>query len=126
MDESAFDGTESESCLRTKIWDMYADDWSVRSTTTAELGPNQHQKYSINLYTGRDYYFMVCADKRIQTVGLQLYGPDGTKIESIYDQGRQPTARFAPTQTGQHFLVIQARETRSATGGNTSWTVMYR
>lgn len=116
---------ESETCLRTKIWEMNRDGWSVRNFGSVRLASNTHQSFAVNLYTSRSYSLMACGVAEARDVELQLYSPSGERVIAVTDQGRQPSVTFTPKEAGQYFLVVRNR-TASPTDGSMSWSVLYR
>lgn len=120
----ATDG-EAETCLRTKIWEANREGWSVRNSGTAQLTGHAHKAYAVNLYTSREYQFLACGAGWASEVELQLYTKEGARVQSVNDQGRQPTFEYSPSAAGQFFVVIKNANNRSKTG-SISWTVLYR
>ena len=51
------DDKDAETCIRTKIWDGYADRWAVRSATKALLRTGEYRVYVLTMYKGTEYRF---------------------------------------------------------------------
>jgi len=116
---------EAESCLRTKVWELNRDGWSVRNSGTVRLSGGDHKSYAVNLYTSREYYLLACGAGVAESLTLQLYNAEGTKLGSVTDQGRQPAFQHTPEKAGPHFVVVR-NQTASQVSGSVSWTVLYR
>ena len=124
--QAANDATdaEAETCLRTKIWEMNREGWSVRNFGTVRLKGKEHNSFAVNLYTSREYKMMACGIAAANDVGLQLYDANGERLKSAEENGRQPVLEVQPQKAGQHFVVIHNRQ--GAQDGSISWTVLYR
>lgn len=116
---------EAESCLRTKVWELNRDGWSIRNSGTVRLAGGTHKSYAVNLYTSREYYLLACGAGSASALTLQLYNDKGERKGSVGDQGRQPAFTYTPDNAGAYFVVV-GNQSNSAVTGSTSWTVLYR
>ena len=119
------DGTESESCLRTKIWEANTDGWSIRNSGTVTLEVGDHKSFAVNLYKDREYRFLACGGGQARQVHLQLYDESGTRVKSAANAGRQPEFGYAPPEAKPHFIVVQNAANSPGTG-KISWTALYK
>ena len=78
---------EAESCLRTKVWELNRDGWSIRNSGTVRLAGGTHKSYAVNLYTSREYYLLACGAGSASALTLQLYNDKGERKGSVGDQG---------------------------------------
>ena len=79
------DDKDAETCIRTKIWDGYADRWAVRSATKALLRTGEYRVYVLTMYKGTEYRFQACGDKSAGNVCLlRLDQPGGVVCAGLY------------------------------------------
>jgi hypothetical protein len=118
--------SKAESCLRTKVWEGYADGWGVRTMTTAELEDGKFRAYLVTLYEGTEYKVRACGDDRIANVDLLLYDPKGNLITRDDTTSREPEFTFKPPTSGTFYVVVYAREVVEAGGkGEVAMAVVY-
>ena len=60
---------EADACLRTKVWDGYADGWGIRTMTSTTLGSGKTRNYLVTLYEGNAYRIQTCADEAAEGCG---------------------------------------------------------
>jgi len=119
--------SKAEACLRTKVWEGYADGWGVRSMVTAEIEDGRTRAYLVTLYEGNEYQVKVCADERVVNADLLLYDMKGNVIARDSTVGREPELSFKPPATGTYYVVLYAREMVEAGGkGEVAVAVTYR
>ncbi len=106
----AGDELEAETCLRTKVWDGYAEGWGIRTMTTTSLDSGATRNYLVTLYKGNDYFIRSCADKNAKNVDLYLYDLNGKVVKQDSTVDREPGLQFTPTETGSYYVVVHARE----------------
>ncbi len=121
------DESKAEACLRTKVWEGYADGWGVRSMVTTELEDGRTRAYLVTLYEGNEYQMKACADERVLNADLLLYDAKGNVIARDSTVSREPELAFKPPATGTFYLVLYAREMVEAGGkGEIAVAVTYR
>lgn len=121
------DEAEADSCLRTKVWDGYADGWGVRTMTSTELEDGKTRAYLVTLYEGNEYRLRSCADGAFRNLDLLLYDTKGNVIARDDTLDREPEIAFRPPATGTYYVVLYARETAQAGGkGGVAMAVVYR
>jgi hypothetical protein len=101
--------SEAETCLRTKIWDGYADGWGIRTMTTTELEIGKTRNYLVTLYKGNDYQVATCGDKTVTNLDVLLYDADGNVITRDNSTNREPLITFSPKETGSYYVVLYLR-----------------
>ena len=78
------DKEQSDSCLRTKIWEDYTEGWAVRTATNTQLKVGEHKIYLVTLYAGNTYKFMVCGDESAVDIDLALHdAPPASPYPSV-------------------------------------------
>ena len=118
--------SKAESCLRTKVWEGYADGWGVRTMTTAELEDGKFRSYLVTLYEGTEYKIRACGDERLADVDLLLYDPKGNLITRDTSRSREPEFTFKPPASGTFYVVVYAREVVESAGkGEVAMAVVY-
>ena len=118
--------SKAEACLRTKVWDGYADGWGVRTMTTTELEDGKFRGYVVSLYEGTEYKIRACGDDRFRDVDVLLYDPKGNLIARDATHDREPEFMFKPPTTGTFYVVVYARELAQAGGkGEVAMAVVY-
>ena len=121
------DETKAEACLRTKVWEGYADGWGVRSMVTTEIEDGRTRAYLVTLYEGNEYQMKACADERLVNADLLLYDTKGNVIARDSTVSREPELSFKPPATGTYYVVLYAREMTEAGGkGEVAVAVTYR
>ena len=115
------DSAFSESCIRTKVWDGYADGWGTRKTIVTDLDLGETRNYMVTLYKGNEYEFKTCADEGMVNLDLHLYDLDGNEVLRDSTQDRQPVLNFKPDKTATYYVILHATElispeTNSAVG----------
>ena len=100
------DEKDAETCIRTKIWDGYADRWAVRSATKSLLRWKEYRVYMLTLYQGTEYRFQGCGDKTANNVDIVLYDAAGKEIARDSNVGREPELIYKPTSTNTYYVAI--------------------
>lgn len=100
------DDKDAETCIRTKIWDGYADGWAVRSATKALLRTGEYRVYVLTMYKGTEYRFQACGDKATGNVDLMLHNAKGEEIRRDKGDGREPELSFRPAATDTYYIVV--------------------
>lgn len=113
---SAFAGDElaAETCLRTKVWDSYADGWGVRTMTSTTLGQGATRNYLVTLYKGNEYQIRTCGDELVKNLDVYLYDLNGKVIAQDTTTDREPMFGYKPEATGTFYIVVHARELTDA------------
>lgn len=109
------DEKDAETCIRTKIWDGYADKWAVRSATKALLKQGEYRVYVLTMYAGTEYRFQACSDKVCKNVGLILYDAAGNEVQRTSGEGREPEIRFKPAKTDAYYVAMYASQNTDPT-----------
>lgn len=108
----AFAGDElaAETCLRTKVWDSYAEGWGVRTMTSTSLTQGATKNYLVTLYKGNEYQIRTCGDENTKNLDVYLYDMGGKVIAQDSTVDREPSFGFKPEMTGTYYIVLHARE----------------
>ena len=101
---------EAEECLRTKVWDGYAEGWGIRTMTSTALATGKTRNYLVTLYKGDEYRIETCGDEHVSNVDVLLYDTEGNVIERDKTEDREPSIQYSPEQTGSYYLVLYMRE----------------
>ena len=99
---------EAENALRTKIWDGYAQGWSVRTATSVSLGSGEHRVYLVTLYAGNDYRVLATGDANAANIDIVLYDAEGKQVSTDASNDREPKVDFRPGQTGTYYVAVHA------------------
>ena len=119
--------SEAESCLRTKVWEGYAEGWGVRTMTSTTIPDGKTRNYLVTLYEGNEYRIRTCADEALRNLDLLLYDAKGNVIARDNTVDREPEVSFKPPATGTYYIVLYAREAATAGGeGGAAMAVVYR
>ncbi|MBX2796658.1 MAG: hypothetical protein KTR31_03280 [Myxococcales bacterium] len=102
---------EAETCLRTKVWEGYADGWGVRTMTSAQLEAGKTRSYLVTLYAGNTYKMLGCAEASTKNLDILLYTSKGELLARDDTSDREPQLSFTPEQTGTFYVVLYLRET---------------
>lgn len=115
--QTAFAGDElaAETCLRTKVWDSYAEGWGVRTMTSTSLAQGATQNYLVTLYKGNEYQIRTCGDDLVKNLDVYLYDLNGKVVAQDDSVGREPMFAYKPETTGTYYVVVHARELTDAT-----------
>lgn len=121
------DEKDAESCLRTKVWDGYAQGWGVRTMTSTSIPDGRTRNYLVTLYEGNEYRIQTCADEEISNLDLLLYDTRGNVIARDTTEDREPEVTFKPTATGTYYIVLYNRQSaKSGETGGAAMAVVYR
>jgi hypothetical protein len=104
------DSAFSESCIRTKVWDGYAEGWGTRKTIVTDLDLGETRNYMVTLYKGNEYQFKTCADEGMVNLDIHLYDLDGNEVLRDSTQDRQPMLSFKPDKTATYYVILHATE----------------
>jgi hypothetical protein len=103
------DEKEAEACLRTKVWDGYADGWAIRTMTAATLASGATRNYLITFYKGNEYQIQACGDAASNNVDLVLYDLNGTVVQRDDSKDQQPVLKIKPDKTATYYIVVHAQ-----------------
>ena len=121
------DEKSAEDCLRTKVWDGYADGWGIRTMTSATLGAGATRNYLVTLYKGNDYQIRTCADESVANLDVYLYDLNGQVVLQDTTTDRQPFLEYKPTATSTYYVVVHARSLAAGkTEAGVAMAVTYR
>jgi hypothetical protein len=109
--QPSFAGDElaAETCLRTKVWDGYADGWGIRTMTATTLAQGATRNYLVTLYKGNEYRIRTCGDDLVKNLDLYLYDLNGNVVKRDDTEDREPALDYKPEQTGTFYIVVHAR-----------------
>jgi len=100
----------AETCLRTKVWDGYADGWGIRTMTSTTIGQGATKNYLVTLYKGNEYQIRTCGDDKVKNLDLYLYDVNGNVVKHDETTDREPTLAFKPDATATYYIVVHAKE----------------
>ena len=111
--------SDAEECLRTKVWDSYAEGWAIRTMSTTSLATGKTRNYLVTLYEGNQYRIGACGDDTVTDVAVLLYDTNGKLLKSSEGKVREPAVDYEPAATGSYYVVLYARalEEGAAEGG---------
>jgi hypothetical protein len=111
----AGDELAAETCLRTKVWDSYAEGYGVRTMTSTSLASGATRNYLVTLYKGNEYQIRTCGDDLVKNLDVYLYDLNGKVIAQDATVDREPAFGYKPEATGTYYIVVHARELTDAT-----------
>ncbi|MFZ5482436.1 MAG: hypothetical protein ACOZNI_37080 [Myxococcota bacterium] len=121
------DEEAAETCLRTKIWDGYAQGWAVRTATNTSLGNGEHRVYLVTLYAGNEYKVLACGDENVSNIDLVLYDDQGNQVVTDTSNDREPTLVFTPKNTATFYVAVHASKLNNTTQkGGIATAVTYK
>lgn len=130
------DEKEAETCLRTKVWDGYAQGWGVRTMTSTSIPDGKTRNYLVTLYEGNEYQIQTCADANVRNLDVLLYDTQGNVIardntpapgSPAGTEDREPRIAFKPPSTGTYYIVVYNREARRPEDvGGVAMAVVYK
>ena len=100
------DDKDAETCIRTKIWDGYADRWAVRSATKALLRTGEYRVYVLTMYKGTEYRFQACGDKTTVDLDVVLHDAAGAEVLRDRGDGPEPEIAFKPPKTDTYYVAV--------------------
>ena len=117
----------AESCLKTKVWDGYAEGWGVRTMTSATIPDGKTKNYLVTLYEGNEYRIRTCADEKVRNLDVLLYDAKGSLVMRDSTQDREPELAIKPSATGTYYIVLYAQATApKGTQGGAAMAVVCR
>ena len=123
----AGDTDKAETCLRTKVWDGYAQGWGIRTMTSTNLTLGATRNYLVTLYKGNEYQIQSCCDDEVQNLDLYLYDLNGNVVLRDNTEDRQPLLTFTPDKTATYYIVLHARSlTTESAEAAVAMAVTYR
>ena len=121
------DEAAAETCVRTKVWDGYAEGWGIRTLTSTTLADGATRNYLVTLYKGNEYQITTCGDEGIANLDVLLYDLNGNVVLRDETTDREPKLLFEPEDTSTYYIVLHARELADAsTEAGVSMAVVYR
>jgi hypothetical protein len=119
--------SEAESCLKTKVWDGYAEGWGVRTMTSATVPDGKTKNYLVTLYEGNEYRIRTCADEAFRNLDVLLYDAKGSLVMRDATTDREPELSIKPPGTGTYYIVLYAQAMATpGTDGSAAMAVVYR
>ena len=101
--------TESDGCLRTKIWADYKDGWAVRTTVDHTLMWKEKKIFLVTLYAGNKYKFQACGDSQSVDLDLILHDATGATREFDQTESKEPEIVFTPEKTDTYYVSVYLR-----------------
>lgn len=121
------DEASAETCVRTKVWDGYAEGWGIRTLTSTTLTQGATRNYLVTLYKGNEYQVTTCGDDAVKNLDVFLYDLNGTVVLRDETSDREPKLTYQPEDTSTYYIVLQARElTDEKASAGVSMAVVYR
>lgn len=117
---------EAESCLRTRVWDGYADGWGIRTMTSESLASGKTKNYLVTLYKDNQYRIEACGDERVKNLDVILYDTQGNVLGRDETTDAAPRFEFQPTKTGSYYVVVYQREVEGTEAAGVALAVVYR
>jgi hypothetical protein len=109
MSSLAFaDAKRAEESLRTKIFDGYAQGWSVRTATSVELGDGEHRVYLLTLYVDNEYRVLAAGDDAVNNIDVVLYDAEGQQVGADTTSDRDPVLTYKPAKSGSYYVAVHA------------------
>lgn len=108
------DEDEAESCLRTMVWDGYADGWGIRTMTTTTLGAGATRNYMVTFYPNKQYQIQTCGDGAAKDLDVVIYDLDGKVQKRDETSDKQPSVQFQTDKIATYYVVVHAKELTSA------------
>jgi hypothetical protein len=102
------DAKRAEESLRTKIFDGYAQGWSVRTATSVELGDGQHRVYLVTLYAGNEYRVLAAGDDAVSNIDIALYDSAGQQVSADSTEDRDPVLTYKPAKSDSYYVAVHA------------------
>ena len=119
--------SESETCLRNKVWDGYADGWGIRTMTTTEIQPGKTKNYLVTLYRGNEYRILTCGESTVANLDVLIYDAKGNLISRDTTTDREPVLSFTPKDTSAYYVVLYLREMKQGKrAAEVSMAVVYK
>ena len=103
------DEKAAETCLRTKVWDGYAEGWGIRTMTSTTLDAGATRNYLVTLYKGNEYQVQTCGDSDVTNLDVLLYDIDGNMVIRDETTDREPLLSYKPAATATFYIVLHAR-----------------
>lgn len=133
---SLADEKQADTCLRTKIWDGYAEGWGIRTITSATLATDDVKVYLVTLYKGNEYQVRACGDESAQDITVALYDvtngdkdETGNPVPTVQDQSadREPLISYTPEKTGTYYIAVKVEKyTDAESSAGIAMAVTYR
>jgi len=120
------DEKEADTCLRTKIWAGYDENWAVRTATTASLSAEEHRVYLVTLYAGNEYKLVVCGDSNATNLDIVLHDAAGQELGRDVTSDREPVLLYTPPQTETYYVVVHAASVALGQKAGVAMAVTYR
>ena len=98
--------SESDGCLRTKIWSDYKDGWAVRTAVDHTLMLGEKKIFLVTLYAGNKYKFQACGDSKSVDLDLVLHDATGTTRTFDGTENKEPEIVFTPDKTDTYYVSV--------------------
>lgn len=104
------DEAEAETCLRTKVWDGYADGWGIRTMTTAALEAGATRNYLVTFYPNKEYQIQTCGDAATKDLDVVIYDLEGKVQKRDTTSDREPIVTFKSDSIATYYVVVHAKQ----------------
>lgn len=121
----AADEAEALGCVKTKVWEGYAEGWSVRTVHAVELALDAHRASMVALYAGRSYRFLACGTEEAGDLDIVLYDVDGNVVARDATADRQPSLEVTDL-SGTYYLVVHLRSVEKPGPASVAVAVTHR
>lgn len=108
------DEDEAESCLRTKVWDGYAEGWGIRTMTKSTLDAGATRNYMVTFYPNKEYQIQACGDGSVKDLDLVIYDLEGKVQKRDENVGTQPSVTFQTDKIATYYVVVHAKQLNAA------------
>jgi hypothetical protein len=117
----------SSTCLQPKLWDDYADGWTLRGLTHMVAYSDSLEVRSTHLIAGLEYRLQICGDTHLNGSSLVLTDADGQVLHDSASAGREGVLLFTPTETAEYRVALRAQGLpEAAVASSVSISVAYR
>ena len=114
--------SKAKSCLRTKVWEGYADGWKLRTMSTSKLEEGSTRNYLVTFYPNKEYKLSACGDDKGGDLDLLVYDLQGKVVERDPTTDRQPELTFQTDKASTYYIVVHARDVVDK--GGSTWTAL--
>jgi len=108
------DEDEAESCLRTKVWDGYADGWGIRTMTTTSLEFGATRNYLVTFYPNKEYQIQTCGDDAVKDLDVVIYDLEGKVQKRDETSDNMPVVQFKTDKIATYYVVVHAKDLAAA------------
>jgi len=107
---------EAESCLETKLSDLWREGVRSRSVDSTTLKVGQTQETYHLLFGGFEVTFRACAGKGATNLDLLLVDDEGNIVTRDASRSGEPDLTFTPQTTARYRLVTYLQAAEASVG----------